>query len=66
MQSQLKGIIIPENAKKISITSNEIVGPSEMGIELVRFDDEDKKESSVKVSMALFLEPWKQSEPIFG
>ena len=73
MQSQLQGIIIsanhkPENHKKNSKTDRTILNtePALMGIELVRFDDEDNEESSTQVSIAPFLVPWTQSEPIFG
>ena len=73
MQSQLQGIIIsanhkPENHKKNSKTDRTILNkePALMGIELVRFDDEDNEESSTQVSIAPFLAPWTQSEPIFG
>ena len=73
MQSQLQGIIIPanhkpENHKKNSKKDRNILNtePALMGIELVRFDDEDNEESSTQVSIAPFLAPWTQSEPIFG
>mgnify|MGYP001295176663 FL=1 len=73
MQSQLQGIIIPanhkpENHKKNSKTDRIMLNtePALMGIELVRFDDEDNEESSMQVSVARFLAPWAQSEPIFG
>ena len=68
MHSQLQGIIIPANHKKDSKTDHNILNaePVLMGIELVRFDDEDNEESSTQVSIAPFLAPWTQSEPIFG
>jgi hypothetical protein len=68
MHSQLQGIIIPANHKKDFKTDNNILNaePALMGIELVRFDDEDNEESSTQVSIAPFLAPWTQSEPIFG
>ncbi|MEK9532329.1 MAG: hypothetical protein VW162_05460 [Alphaproteobacteria bacterium] len=74
MQSQSQGIIIPanhkpENHKKNSKTDHSISktepAPALMGIELVRFDDEDNEKSSTQVSIAPFLAPWTQSEPIF-
>ena len=63
MQSYLTGNLTPKNHKKNSIINNEIlsVEPSLLEIELVRYDDEDKEESS----LASFLEPRKQSTPIF-
>ena len=68
MHSQLQGIIIPANHKKDSKIDHNILNaePALMGIELVRFDDEDNEESSTQVSIAPFLAPWTQSEPIFG
>ena len=68
MHSQLQGIIIPANHKKDFKTDHNILNaePALMGIELVRFDDEDNEESSTQVSIAPFLAPWTQSEPIFG
>ena len=68
MQSQFQGIKIPENHKKVYKTYRNILNaePALMGIELVRFDDEDNEESSTQVSIAPFLAPWTQSEPIFG
>ena len=52
MQSQLQGIIIPanhkpENYKKNSKTDHSILNtkPALIGIELVRFDDEDNEET---------------------
>ena len=67
MQSYLTGNLTPKKHKRNSIINNEIlsVEPSLLEIELVRYDDEDKEESSVKVSLASFLEPRKQSTPIF-
>jgi hypothetical protein len=68
MHSQLQGIIIPANHKKDYKTDRNILNaePALMGIELVRFDDEDNEESATQVSIAPFLAPWTQSEPIFG
>ena len=68
MHSQLQGIIIPANHKKNPKTDLNILNAESalMGIELVRFDDEDNEESSTQVSIAPFLAPLTQSEPIFG
>ena len=73
MQSQLQGNIIPANHKpanhkKNSKKDRNILNtkPALMGIELVRFDDEDNEESSMQVPIAPFLAPWTQSEPIFA
>ena len=67
MQSYLTGNLTPKNHKKNSIINDGILSlePSLLEIELVRYDDEDKEESSIKVSLASFLEPRKQSTPIF-
>ena len=64
MQSKLDRDIILENRKKDSKFSNPELAL--MAIELVRFDDDDQEESSMKVSIAPFLAPWNKSEPIFG
>ena len=68
MQHQLNGNIIPANNKKGAKTERNMLNTdlSFIGIELVRFDDEDNEESSMKVAIAPFLAPWKKSESIFG
>ncbi len=67
MQSQIHGIIISENHKKDSKINFNILHAEQalMGIELVRFDDEDNEESSMQVSIAPFLAPCKKSRTIF-
>ena len=67
MQSKLDRNKIPENRKKDSEIDRRFLNPELvlMAIELVRFDDDDNEESSMKVSIAPFLAPWNQSEPIF-
>lgn len=68
MQSRLNKNIILENCKKDSEIDHKFLNPelAFMAIELVRFDDDDNEESSMKVSIAPFLAPCNQSEPIFG
>ena len=68
MQSKLDRNIILENQKKDSEIDRKFLNPelAVMGIELVRFDEDDNEESSMKVSIVPFLAPWNQSEPIFG
>ncbi len=68
MQSKLDRNIILENCKKDSEIDRKFLNPelALMAIELVRFDDDDNEESSMKVSITPFLAPWNQSDPIFG
>ena len=68
MQSKLDGNMILENRKKDSEIDLKFSNPelALIAIELVRFDDNDNEESSMKVSIAPFLAPCNQSEPIFG
>ena len=68
MQSKLDRNIILENYKKDSEKGRNFLNPESVliGIELVRFDDQDNEESSTKVSIAPFLAPCDQSNPIFG
>ena len=68
MQSKLDRNIILVNCKKDSEIDRKFLNSelALMAIELVRFDDDDNEESSMKVSIAPFLAPWKQSDPIFG
>ena len=67
LQNQLKGIIIPTRNKKNHIENNGFfnVEPSHVGIELVRFDENNKRTSSTKVAMTHFLAPLTQSSPMF-
>ena len=67
MQNQIKGLKIPLNHSedylgKGNFSDIEIHG---IGIQLVRFDDDNKKSSSVKVPMTPFLVPLSQSVTIF-
>ena len=68
MKSKISGNENLTNGKKDSETDYSVsdIDLSFMGIELVRFDDEDNQESSIKVSIVPFLAPFKQSETIFG
>ncbi len=68
MKSKIDRNIISTNYKKDSEIDHNILSTelALMGIELVRFDDDDNEESSIKVSIAPFLAPWKQLESIFG
>ena len=67
MQSKLDKNIILENRKKDTEIASKFLNSelALMAIELVRFDDDDNQESSMKVSIAPFLAQWNQSEPIF-
>ena len=67
VQNQINGLKIPINHdmdyfKKDNLSD---VNSNNIGIQLVRFDDENKRTSSVKVSMAPFLAPLSQAVPIF-
>ena len=67
MQNQVNGLKIPMNQdidffKKDNFSD---INSINIGIQLVRFDDENKRTSSVKVSMAPFLVPLSQAVPIF-
>ena len=67
MQSQIQGFKISLNRKKDCLGE---VNPSDIethgiGIQLVRFDDDNKRTSSVKVPMTPFLVPLSQSVTIF-
>ncbi len=67
MQNQLKGFIIPTKNKKNHIENNEFFNlePSHIGIQLVRFDENNKRTSSAKVAMTHFLAPVSQSSSMF-
>ena len=67
MQNQLKGFIIPKNNKKHHIENDKVFNAeaNHIGIQLVRFDENNRRTSSVKVAMAQFLDPISQSVTIF-
>ena len=67
MQNQLKGFIIPTNNKKNHIENDKVLNAeaNHIGIQLVRFDENNRRTSSVKVAMAQFLAPISQSATIF-
>ena len=67
MQNQLKGFIIPTNNKKSHIENDKALNAeaNHIGIQLVRFDENNRRTSSVKVAMAQFLDPISQSAAIF-
>ena len=67
MQNQIKGFKIPSNQDKANFKKDESSNKDtdQIGIKLVRFDDENKRTSSVKVSLAPFLVPLSQSVPVF-
>ena len=67
MQNQLKGFIIPTNNKKNHIENDKDLNAeaNHIGIQLVRFDENNRRTSSVKVAMAQFLDPISQSVTIF-
>ena len=67
MQNQIKGFKIPLNCNKdylgkVNLSDLETYG---IGIQLVRFDDDNKRTSSVKVPMTPFLVPLSESVTIF-
>lgn len=67
MQNQIKGFKIPLNNNedylgKSKLSDLETYG---IGIQLVRFDDDNKRTSSVKVPMTPFLVPLSESVTIF-
>ena len=67
MQNQLKGFIIPTNNKNNHIENDKVLNAeaNHIGIQLVRFDENNRRTSSVKVAMAQFLDPISQSAAIF-
>ena len=67
LQNQLKGFIIPTRNKKNHIENNKIfnVEPGSIGIQLIRFDENNKRTSSAKVDITHFLAPVSQSSPMF-
>ena len=67
LQNQLKGFIVPTRNKKNHIENNNFLNlePSRIGIQLVRFDENNKRTSSAKVAMTHFLAPVSQSSPMF-
>ena len=67
LQNQLKGFIIPTRYKKNHIENNKFLNlePSYIGIQLVRFDENNKRTSSSKVALTHFLAPVSQSSPMF-
>ena len=67
LQNQLKGFIIPARNKKNHIENNKFLNlePSYIGIQLVRFDENNKRTSSSKVALTHFLAPVSQSSPMF-
>ncbi len=67
VQNQVNGLKIPINNdidyfKKDNFSD---ITSDNIGIQLVRFNDENKRTSSVKVSMAPFLVPLSRAIPIF-
>ena len=67
LQNQLKGFIIPTRNKRNHIENNKFLNlePSHIGIQLVRFDENNKRTSSSKVALTHFLAPVSQSSPMF-
>ena len=67
MQNQLKGFIIPTNNKKNHVENDQVLNAeaNHIGIQLVRFDENNRRTSSIKVAMAQFLDPISQSAGIF-
>mgnify|MGYP001255641500 FL=1 len=67
LQNQLKGLIIPSRNKKNHIENNKFLNlePSYIGIQLVRFDENNKRTSSSKIALTHFLAPVNQSSPMF-
>ena len=67
MQNQIQGLKIPLNSKKDYLGKGNLsdIETYGMGIQLVRFDDDNKRTVSVKVPMKPFLAPLSQSVTIF-
>ena len=67
MQNQLKGFIIPTSNKKNHIENDKVLNAeaNHIGIQLVRFDENNRRISSVKVAVSQFLAPISQSATIF-
>ena len=67
LQNQLKGFIIPARNKKNHIENNKFLNleSSQIGIQLVRFDENNKRTSSSTVAFTHFLAPVSQSSPMF-
>ena len=67
MQNQIQGFKIPLNHHKDFLGKGNLsdIETNGIGIQLVRFDDNNKKTSSVKVPMTPFLVPLSQSVTIF-
>ena len=67
LQNQLKGFIIPTRNKKNHIENNKFLNlePGHIGIQLVRFDENNKRTSSSKIALTQFLAPVNQSSPMF-
>ena len=67
MQNQIKGFKIPLNNNKKYLGKGNLsdLETNSIGIQLVRFDDDNKRSSSVKVPMTPFLVPLSQSVTIF-
>ena len=67
MQNQLKGFIVSTRNKKNHIENNNFLNlePSRIGIQLVRFDENNKRTSSSKIALTHFLAPVNQSSPMF-
>ena len=66
LQNQLKGFINPTN-KKNHIENDKVLNAeaNHIGIQLVRFDENNRRISSVKVAVSQFLAPISQSATIF-
>ena len=67
VQNQIKETKIPLNHNKDYLKKGNLsdMGTFGIGIQLVRFDDDNKRMSSVKVPMTPFLVPLSQSVSIF-
>ena len=67
VQNQIQRLKSPLNSKKDCLGKGNLsdLETFDMGIQLVRFDDDNKRTSSVKVPMTPFLVPLSQSVTIF-
>ena len=67
MQNQIQGQNIPSIDNEDYFEENNclMMETNHIGIQLVRFDDENKRTSSIKVSMTPFLVPLSQANPVF-
>ncbi len=67
MQNQIQELHIPSNFDEGRFRKDDCLNTenNHIGIQLVRFDDDNRRTSSVKVSITPFLVPLSQAVPVF-